>query len=1490
MQAASGAVVFSPAALDLWATADPDSLPILVLVGEEYLESQRAVLHNALEALAAEQRHPLYLVDSAPAQAPLYRALLPHYRGTGGAVLWLGKTMNQETQEIFADFLEGGGRLGLISGGLNLSSANSSSALAPLLHVEKLARTSASSIRSLYAEGGIQFNQTHSAMHLLAPAEPVLLDDQQQVAGMRLDTGGYRLVYLPFELKQGIQVVRHLLESTLAFLRGSIAQASLETPGREVVSEVRLLPAGQRVEVRAVAAAAVQARLVVRAFPSMDSVLEVPMRQQGGQFTVSLALPPDLGHYHLSLRLRDARGKSLFNTAGLQVLGLMPEQSFLLVLKGPRSARDRSSLQALFADQAGPLGLQTAVLDQGLMAAAELYQNLLGRYLAKAQVAAWLGTTMDPEEQAALRLFLGRGGRLLMASTGLGTSAEAKGFVQDLVRVSSVSSAATSGSRANQLVRSAGALEGAAMEFRVPHSVVALSAPALPVLRDANGEVAGLRVDTGTYRLVYLPFELTRIDREQSAGLVGPLLGFLHRGERGAAVLEAEGVSAGGGLLLTAPGRPLPLKVRAPGGVRAAAVTAFGVPGMDSVAQVSLRLEQGVFAGELNLPDAGQYLLMARLGQGDQSFFSGRSVQAAPYLFAEGRQVLAFLDERYTARERQALKTELGASLASLAMQVDFVDQAPVEPLLYEVLLERYLEPGGVVVWMGRELGAEAQETFRRFVQRGGRLLMASALLHQGNSAAFLGQVFRIQTVKSSSLKGSFAGAGGNFSTRFYRLTLEAPAIPALSASTGEVAAARLDAGTYRAMYLAFDPKNIDPPASRQELFAEAFAFLGAQAVARAPVVIKQVISPGPVAVLGLLAPQVVVLNPGSQATPRFRVGYQILRGEKVLISADQEELPLAAGAERALSLPHWMPGAAVDLHLRFGLKGAAGEWMYLPAQPLRLVESFSPFAEVMLPEAPTAGNGAGFFDGDNDGDLDLYVARLSVPNQYFRNDGAGFAEQAREAGLDTRGRGRGLALGDYDGDNDVDLFLVDEEEDHLFRNEGAGRFADVTAQAAADSSTSLADEGSGRSAGFFDSDNDGDLDLYVVNSSVGPNRFFVNEGALFAERAAALGLDDAGTGKGLALADWDEDGDVDLFVAIQNGGSRFYQNEGGRFTSANEALGLVLAEGEIGPAFGDYDSDGDLDLFVANEWGANELWRNEGGRAFTMMADSLGQKSTGAGWGDLDNDGDPDLLTTSISPEAGGDQLYQNRGQGSLVPMGTLVGLRPATRGRGLSLADWDGDGDLDLFVADNDSSRLYRNESSRGHWLELALAGAGANRQGLGAQVEVVARGRHQTQQLFAAFGYASQGPARLHLGLGRATQVDTLRVRWPDGARSVLTRIAADQRLEVRHPGLSLAGKAAAGTALQAGLSPGYPNPFNASTLLRFQTALAGKAALEIYDLLGQRVRVLADEELAPGAYQRLWDGRDQGGRPVASGVYFCRLHTGGQFLSQRLILLK
>ncbi|MSR84169.1 MAG: hypothetical protein EXS58_14805 [Candidatus Latescibacteria bacterium] len=201
-----------------------------------------------------------------------------------------------------------------------------------------------------------------------------------------------------------------------------------------------------------------------------------------------------------------------------------------------------------------------------------------------------------------------------------------------------------------------------------------------------------------------------------------------------------------------------------------------------------------VFSGELSLPATGQYLLMTRLSRGNQSFFSGQSLQVAPYLFAAEHQVLAFVDERYAAADRKALKADLEETLQGLGLQADFVGQTPVGSALYAALLERYLEPGKLVVWLGRELNTQAQEVFRRFAERGGRLLVASASLHQRSSPAFLKQVFHIQAAKSS-LKSAFASTGEDFSIRYYPLTIEAPAQPALVSRTGEVAGLNIAPG-----------------------------------------------------------------------------------------------------------------------------------------------------------------------------------------------------------------------------------------------------------------------------------------------------------------------------------------------------------------------------------------------------------------------------------------------------------------------------------------------------------------------------------------------------------------------------------------------------------------------------------------------------------------------------------------------------------------------
>ena len=284
------------------------------------------------------------------------------------------------------------------------------------------------------------------------------------------------------------------------------------------------------------------------------------------------------------------------------------------------------------------------------------------------------------------------------------------------------------------------------------------------------------------------------------------------------------------------------------------------------------------------------------------------------------------------------------------------------------------------------------------------------------------------------------------------------------------------------------------------------------------------------------------------------------------------------------------------------------------------------------------------------------------------------------------------------------------------------------------------------------------------------------------------------------------------------------------------------------------------------------------------------GSSANGTAFFDWDNDGDLDLVTTAVSPQARGDELYQNQGE-TLLPVGRLLNLVSAGRGRALSAADYDGDGDLDLLVADEERSRLYCNQADQHHWLQVDLEGLEFNRHGLGARVELAGPGQHQLREVQSGYGYCSQVPPRLHFGLGPVTLIDTLRVIWPDGQDLVQTGISADQHLKVRHPGLITAVlEEQVMPPARFQLLPNYPNPFNARTTISYQLPQRAPVKLSVYNIAGQPVKQLVAGRQEAGRYQVFWEGRDALGERVGSGVYFYRLDAGGYQQTRRLLLLK
>jgi len=365
-----------------------------------------------------------------------------------------------------------------------------------------------------------------------------------------------------------------------------------------------------------------------------------------------------------------------------------------------------------------------------------------------------------------------------------------------------------------------------------------------------------------------------------------------------------------------------------------------------------------------------------------------------------------------------------------------------------------------------------------------------------------------------------------------------------------------------------------------------------------------------------------------------------------------------------------------------------------------------APQFELVQPElfAAAGGQPNAWADFDNDGDLDLFVGfGAGKPNRLYRNDRGTFVEIAAEAGVADLTDTRAAAWGDFDADGHVDLYVGftrrSETKNKLYRNDGKGHFTDVAASLGVDAM------GETRQVSWVDFDNDGDLDLFVAFRDA-PNMLFRNDGGRFTNVAKALGVDDPRRTVGAVWFDFDEDGDLDLFTANQNGDTNgLYRNDGGTFVDVAKALGIdspgrLETEGSNGPSVADVDGDGHFDLFVAG-YGGNFLWRND--RSHNLMIDvaprmrvSGGDKATPSRWGDYDNDGRPDLYVSSYvdQPLNEHDFLYHNEG-GRFVDVLPLLKLPRGTT-HCVQWVDLDGDGDLDLALANNNpngSHALYRN-----------------------------------------------------------------------------------------------------------------------------------------------------------------------------------------------------
>jgi hypothetical protein len=424
-------------------------------------------------------------------------------------------------------------------------------------------------------------------------------------------------------------------------------------------------------------------------------------------------------------------------------------------------------------------------------------------------------------------------------------------------------------------------------------------------------------------------------------------------------------------------------------------------------------------------------------------------------------------------------------------------------------------------------------------------------------------------------------------------------------------------------------------------------------------------------------------------------------------------------------------------------------------------------------------GRGIAWGDYDNDGDIDLYVAQIGSANLLYRNNANGtFTEAGASAGVNDSGNGWRVVWGDYDNDGDLDLYLTNTGINRLYRNNGDGTFAEIGASAGVD------DTGEGQGAAWADYDRDGDLDLYLAQAG-GVDKFYQNNGnGSYADVRGTAGITDSGNGHGVAWGDYDNDGNLDLYVGNPGSPSLLHRNNGnGTFTEVGASAGVNSSQSAQSVAWADYDNDGDLDLYVANDGSANLMYRNGNG-TFTDVAASAGVNDGGPGhdvaWGDYDNDGDLDIY---LGNRDSANRLYQNNGNETFADIGATAGVNSTGPTLGLAWGDYDNDGDLDLYVArDGSANLLYKNNGNSNRWLVVKLVGTASNKSAIGSRATAVTGATRQRRDVVGGAGHYSQPSLPVEFGFGNSTTVDSLIVRWPSGQVQVLTNVATNQILTI------------------------------------------------------------------------------------------------------------
>jgi len=503
-----------------------------------------------------------------------------------------------------------------------------------------------------------------------------------------------------------------------------------------------------------------------------------------------------------------------------------------------------------------------------------------------------------------------------------------------------------------------------------------------------------------------------------------------------------------------------------------------------------------------------------------------------------------------------------------------------------------------------------------------------------------------------------------------------------------------------------------------------------------------------------------------------------------------------------------------------------------------------------------TMTGGVAVFDYNNDGLLDIFFTNgAEIPslkksdpsfyNRLFRNNGDGtFTDVTAQSGLAGIAYSMGVAAGDYDNDGFVDLYVTGFNRNQLLHNNGDGTFTDVTEKTGVSGMVPGLGKPWSVAAGWIDYNNDGLLDLFVVNyldysistahscqtnniiDYCSPNEYRGTPNILYRNNGNGKFTDVSqqshisqyvGKGMGVAFADYDDDGFTDIFVSNDTFPNFLLHNNGdGTFTDVALLAGVAYNENGktvagMGTDFRDIDNDGRPDIFHAAMYGDTfPLYRNLGNGQFEDVTDKTGMAAMttrftawGTGIFDFDNDGNKDIFAAGSAildnsmevnhkPYPLPNLLYRNLGNMVFKDVSAQAGTSfsvPAAH-RGAAFGDLDNDGKIDIVVSVlNGEPQLLMNRSpNHNHWIILKLVGVADNRDGLGTKVKLTTANGVQCNEATTAVGYNSSSDKRVYFGLGSATVVDRIELAWPTGVKQVLENVKADQILTIVESGRS------------------------------------------------------------------------------------------------------